>query len=287
MKKILLSALIIMAVLSGCGINQEVKNSVNNENRIVATSVTLCEIFDKLNIDLVGVPDTSFQIPERYKDAEKIGLPMSVDIEKVKSLNPTEIFSPSSLKNDLEPKYEAAGLKSTFADLSGVEPMMEFIEYLGQKYDRQKEAKKITEIYDKLVDEYLQKRKDKEKPKVLILTGVPGAYMVASDKSYIGDLVKIAGGDNVFKSENKDFMNINTEELSKSDPDIILRTAHGMPEEVIEFFGKEFEQNDIWKHFRAVQSGKVFDLDYNIFGISAGLSYEKGIEILYDIFYEE
>lgn len=29
--------------------------------------------------------------------------------------------------------------------------------------------------------------------------GVPGSYLVATDKSYIGDLVKIAGGENVIK----------------------------------------------------------------------------------------
>ena len=32
--------------------------------------------------------------------------------------------------------------------------------------------------------------KQKKHPKVLILMGIPGSYLVATDKSYIGDLVK-------------------------------------------------------------------------------------------------
>lgn len=41
--------------------------------------------------------------------------------------------------------------------------------------------------------------KEKKHPKVLILMGIPGSYLVATDQSYIGDLVKIAGEKMSFK----------------------------------------------------------------------------------------
>ena len=31
--------------------------------------------------------------------------------------------------------------------------------------------------------------------------GLPGSYVVATDKSYVGSLVELAGGDNVYKSD--------------------------------------------------------------------------------------
>ena len=62
--------------------------------------------------------------------------------------------------------------------------------------------------------------------------GVPGSYLVATDKSYIGDLVKIAGGENVIKDTSKQYISSNTENLVNVDPDIILRLPHGMPDEV-------------------------------------------------------
>lgn len=41
--------------------------------------------------------------------------------------------------------------------------------------------------------------------------GVPGSYLVATDKSYIGDLVKIAGGENVIKVKDRQYISSNTE----------------------------------------------------------------------------
>ena len=72
--------------------------------------------------------------------------------------------------------------------------------------------------------------------------GVPGSYLVATDKSYIGDLVKIAGGENVIKDTSKQYISSNTENLVNVDPDIILRLPHGMPDEVKKMFQKNLSK---------------------------------------------
>ena len=51
--------------------------------------------------------------------------------------------------------------------------------------------------------------------------------------------------------------------MLQQNPDIILRTSHAMPEEVMKNFETEFAQNDIWSKFSAVQNGKVYNLDNN------------------------
>ncbi len=55
------------------------------------------------------------------------------------------------------------------------------------------------------------------------------------------------------QGEQVEYLASNTEYLKKADPDIILRAAHGMPDEVVKMFDKEFKTNDIWKHFAAVK----------------------------------
>lgn len=72
--------------------------------------------------------------------------------------------------------------------------------------------------------------------------GVPGSYLVATDKSYIGDLVKIAGGENVIKVKDRQYISSNTENLLNINPDIILRLPHGMPEEVKKMFQKNLNK---------------------------------------------
>lgn len=115
--------------------------------------------------------------------------------------------------------------------------------------------------------------------------GLPGSYVVATPKSYVGSLVELAGGINVYADEEKDFVNINTEDMLKQDPDVILRCAHALPDQVTEMFGKEFKTNDIWKHFDAVKNDEVYDLSYEYFGMSATFDYPKALKELEPILY--
>src|SRR5699024_8188874 len=54
------------------------------EDRIVATTVALTEIMDKLELDLVGIPTSYKDLPERYADGEEDGNTVSQDMWKIK-----------------------------------------------------------------------------------------------------------------------------------------------------------------------------------------------------------
>ena len=82
------------------------------------------------------------------------------------------------------------------------------------------------------------------------------------------------------KELDQEFLNANTEDMQSKDPDIIVRAAHALPDDVVEMFKEEFETNDIWKRFRAVQEGRVYDLSYDKFGMSAKFNYPEALEEL-------
>lgn len=280
----------ILPLMSACvdySSDSKVEESINKENpKIIATSMSTVFIMEKLNVDLIGVPDSKVdKLPKRYENVEKIGMAMSPDIEKIKSVNPDWVFSPVSLVSDLQVKYKNAHLRYGFLNLNNVEGMYKSIKDLGKILNRQKEADALIKEYDNFMKAYKEKNKDKKKPSVLILMGLPGSYVVATDKSYVGSLVKMSGAKNVFELEKEQFININTEDMLKKDPDIILRTAHAMPEDVMKMFKDEFEKNDVWSHFRAVKEKKVYDLDNRKFGMSAKFNYPSALEDLQKIFY--
>ena len=290
-----LTAALMTAALCGCVDQHPEENSkaesgsVTNADdlRIAATSPAVADICDKLDIDLVGVcSSTVSTIPDRYKDATQLGTAMNPDTEILASLDLDWIFSPSSLESDLQPKYAAIKTKSAFLNLKSVEGMYKSIEELGGMFDRQEQAQKLVDEYTSFMNKYKNKNKGKESPKVLVLMGLPGSYIVATDNSYVGSLVKLAGGTNVYgDGGGQEFLNANTEDMETKDPDIIVRCAHALPDEVVEMFNEEFSANDIWKHFRAVQEGKVYDLSYEYFGMSAGFDYPQALDELQPILY--
>ena len=122
----------------------------------------------------------------------------------------------------------------------------------------------------------------------LDLVGLPGSYIIATESSYVGSLVMLAGGENVYgDGDGKEFLNVNTEDMKLKEPDVILRCAHALPEDVVEMFNEEFRTNDIWKHFDAVANGRVYDLSYEYFGMSANFSYPQALEELQPLLYPE
>lgn len=122
---------------------------------------------------------------------------------------------------------------------------------------------------------------------MLAILGVPGSYLVATENSYIGSLIVAAGGENAIQGPSEGYLASNTEYLQQSKPDIILRMAHGMPDEVMEMFDKEFKTNTVWKHFDAVKNGRVYDLEEPLFQTTANLQVDDALDELYRLFYEE
>ena len=50
-------------------------------------------------------------------------------------------------------------------------------------------------------------------------------------------------------------------------------------------FREDFETNDIWKHFEAVKNGRVYDLTYELFGMSATFRYPEALMELQTMLY--
>ncbi|MBC1577528.1 heme ABC transporter substrate-binding protein IsdE [Listeria seeligeri] len=289
MKKIIVICIATVLFLVGCG-NEEAaeKQTTQKEQapKIVATTVAITEIMDKLDLPLVGIPTSSKKLPERYAKVEQVGSPMGPDLEIIRMLKPDVVLSTKTLEADLKAGFAGADLQADFLDFTSIDSMQTEISKLGKDFDRTEEATKLNEDLSTKINQVKKRVSKKKQPSVLILMGVPGSYLVVTENAYIGDLVKIAGGKNVITNQKVEYLASNTEYLQNANPDIILRAAHGMPAEVVKMFDEEFKTNDTWKHFDAVKNNRVYDLDENLFGMTASLNAPAALlemeKMLYD-----
>ncbi len=294
-----LIVLLLTILLSACNSNElntieENSNTSESEatsseedDRIIATTVALVEIMDALELDLVGIPTSYKDLPERYADTKEVGMAAEPDMEIIRSLKPTDVLSVTTLQAEfnLEPIFTNAGVPVTFIDMESIDGMYEGISALGEKYNRTEQADEMVNYFEQKLTEIETTVEGKESPTVLILLGIPGSYRIATESSYIGDLVKRAGGINVINGHDAEYVSSNTESLQQSNPDVILRAAHGMPDAVVEMFNKEFAENDIWKHFDAVKNDRVYDLEETRFGTTANLAAVDALEELVEMLY--
>ena len=259
---------------------------MEGEPRIIATSPSTAEICDRLELDLVGVCSSSVsELPERYAEAEEVGTAMAPDMEIVASLEPDWILSPATLQADLQPKYEAIDTDWAFLNLRSVQGMYRSIQELGEIFGREEQAQAMVDEFTEFYEDYKDTNEGKEAPKVLILMGLPGSYIIATENSYVGSLVELAGGENVYAGTDQEFLTVNTEDMKTKEPDVILRAAHALPDQIVEMFNEEFATDDIWQHFDAVKNDRVYDLTYEYFGMSADFDYPEALEELQPMLY--
>ena len=261
---------------------------MEGEPRIIATSPSAAEICDRLELELVGVCSSSVsELPKRYEETEEVGTAMAPDMEIVASLDPDWILSPATLQADLQPKYEAIDTDWAFLNLRSVQGMYRSIQELGEIFGKEEQARAMVDEFTEFYEGYKDRNEGKEAPKVLILMGLPGSYIIATENSYVGSLVELAGGENVYAGTDQEFLTVNTEDMKTKEPDVILRAAHALPDQIVEMFNEEFATDDIWQHFEAVKNGRVYDLTYEYFGMSADFDYPEALEELQPMLYPE
>src|SRR5699024_12498674 len=98
----------------------EEKIKVNNdpeEKRLVTTTVANTEIADALELDLIGVPESYKSLPDRYKGLPIVGDPHGPDPEMLRSLDPKEVLSVSTIEYDAKEYFEQAGGKVRYLNL--------------------------------------------------------------------------------------------------------------------------------------------------------------------------
>jgi len=266
---------------------EESEATLETDGDIIATTVAIVEIADALELDLIGVPTSYKDLPERYDGVPEVGMAMDPDLELILSLKPDEILTVTTLTDYVEEKFDQADVNANYMNLESVEDMFAEIQDLGERYDRAEQADALVTEFDEKIAEIESTIEGQESPTVLILLGVPGSYLVATENSYVGDLVRRAGGTNAITDTDLEYISANTETLQQTDADVILRMAHGMPDEVVEMFDKEFKENDIWQHFKAVQNDRVYDLEETRFGTTANLAAVEALDELIDILYPE
>ena len=276
-----------LALTVGCSSseNNDIQTSEvkQGEEVVVATSVAVTEILDKLGVKVSGVPTTSYELPESVKNATEVGSPMNPDMEIIKSLNPTDVICVDTLGSDFEKQFEENNINADFYNLSNVDGLKETIAALGEKFNKQDKANEILDEI-KEVENKVNSNKQSD-DKILVLFGAPVSVMVATDKSYIGNLVELAGGNNIFSNATSSFTQINLEEIIKLNPDKILVMNHAVPEAAKKSVEEELSK-DLWKNVNAVKNNDITYLENGYFGMSANLQIVEAVEKLGDILYE-
>jgi iron complex transport system substrate-binding protein len=257
--------------------------------RIVTTSVPLTEMLYLLGITPVGVPTSTNPIPADFESIDKIGSPMAPDLEVVTKLEPDLLLGAESLRSTLDKTLEGMDLQKAYLRTESFEDLKLSLKVLGTYFNKKDEMNTaLSKILDK-ENELSKLAEGKELPSVMLVIGTADSFMVMSEKSYLGSLVKKLGADNIATSVLKvtdTYSPINMENVVAADPDVILVLASGDHGATKDKFKKEIEKNETWTKLSAYKNDKIQILDYSVFGVTSIINGETALTEIAKYFYE-
>lgn len=281
--------------ITGCsatGGQKEVEDTQNQaqveEVEVVAATVSATQVLAELDANVIGIPTTKMEIPEKYQGLPEVGQAMSPDLEIVASLNPDVFVMDSMFKESVEESMKDYNLNTFYFETGTYTQFVQSIEKLGKEIHKEEEATNlINEL--KEIEKEATKNKSEKAPTVAIIFGGGENFMLATETSYLGDLAKTLGAENITNDLEGDmsspYVQFSLEKVLKANPDYVLRFAHGNLEETKKSFDEAFDKNPAYQELDAYKNGKIIDLDPAIFNVSANLQIKEAIKTLGNILY--
>jgi len=231
--------------------------------RIVSLSPSHTEILFALGLGdrVVGVT-TYCDYPEEALSKPKIGGFSTPSVEKIIEAKPDLVLA-GDMHQQVVTALEAVNIKVLVFSPSSMQEIFSTISSIGKAAGEEEAANTLVTSLQQRVTDITAKVAQAQTPKPRVFYEVwHEPLMCASDKTLIGELINLSGGENIIHSSNELYPMINEEIILEKNPDIMMHSyGHGdnknpTPEQILNRPG--------WQHLNFVQNKKVFALDANL-----------------------
>lgn len=151
---------------------------------------------------------------------------------------------------------------------------------IGEILRKSKKAAKIRVKLERRIA-HIKKLLLEKKPKVLAIEWIEPFFTAGH---WIPEMIGCAGGVNMISKKGEHSKKIDFEDISKSDPEIIIFMPCGFGvKRTIEEYNRILKTNQDWNELQAVKNKKIFAVDANSFFSKPSIRTITGLEILAQI----
>jgi len=277
MKKIVIFIFFALIFLAGCS-----KTEQQTGDRYIITSPEIAEIIYLLEgVDnIVGVT-IECDYPVKLQEIEKVGNFGKVDFEKIISLAPTIVFTSGLEQELLTTELEKLQIPTAQFYPKSIDDMISSIREIGKLIGAEKRAGFVADSLQTEIEKISQNC-GVDPPTVYVeIYNTP--IMSVSDRSFVGEVVQKAGGNNIFAELPRDYSRVKVEDVINADPEIIILTC---PPEVT---AESIKIRKGWEVISAVKNDRIYtalDINPDLI-IRATPRVIEGMKILQKIFKDE
>ncbi len=256
---------------------------VEYPSRIICTTTESVDILYRLGLGdrIVGISGFTVEPPEA-RQKPKIGAYTSINLDKIKELQPDLVVAFSDLQAQITHDLVKAGFTVFTMNQRTVCGILEAILMLGSLVGAVEPARKLVEDMQCAI-EAIQTHGAR-------LSHRPGVYFeewhdpLISGIGWVGEVIEIAGGRNIFadvKGANAPDRIVHADEVLRRNPDLILASWCG-----VKVNTQSILQRPGWDQMEAVKHQRVHEIK-SAYILEPGPAILKGLEQIHALIMKE
>jgi iron complex transport system substrate-binding protein len=208
------------------------KNTSLSQHRIVSIAPNITDVIFRIGAadQLVGISD--FCHPPEDVSLPRCGGLLNPNYERILKLGPDIIF----LSGQMDRVQIFAKEHSILAlpiQIDHFEPLIEAIKKIGTLTQHEEEARKLIVDLNAQLARVKEVSKDLPKYRALVILGrESGALrgsMAVSNTSFIGEMLTVANGENIFSDQKQPYFTPSREAIIAAQPDVIFELRRSEP----------------------------------------------------------
>ena len=277
-KKITLSILMLVMVftftlhISAAQYPLTVKDDLNKEvtmeaepERIVSLAPSITEMLYSIGLadKIVGVT-TYADYPKEATKKTKIGSVTEPNIEKIVSLKPDLVIAAGINKKPTLKKIKDLGIKVAGFNPHTIKETINVFVKVGRLTGNDQTARQVAAQMQVQVDEIkaLVENKLQNNPRPKVFYEIWSDPLTTAGKgTFIHDIIKTAGGENIGAKAKGPWPTYNLEKLLVENPDVYISSHHSAPGNVTV---KSVKNRDNFGSLKAVKNDRIYIVNQNI-----------------------
>ncbi len=238
--------------------------------RIISLSPSVTEILYGIGaFDQVVAVSSYCEYPPEVEGLPRVGGWTDTNLEQVVALQPdlvimTGVDAQAPL---MEPKLTALGIETLAVGSQSLADIYEAIETIGGAVGREDAARALVREMRTELDGIRARTRDRPRPSVLVVVDrLPGTLRdiyIATEGSYLTELVEIAGGTPITPPAPHNYTQISAEALVVFDPEVIFDMVQALTTATVVGGGKLSENSKaVWNMIdvTAVETDRIYPL---------------------------
>lgn len=302
MKKLIIFIITAALLLTGCAKtdggsavytftdSQDRTVEVKSFEKTAVLSGSLAEVWQLAGGELFGITNDAYDghtldIPEDVKNYGDVKNP---SVEGLIADGVDFVILSGTIANQvkLEETLNSSGITAAYFDVENFEDYLSMLKICTDITGRSDLYAENGEAVRERVEQSVERAKDKEHPKVLLLRSYSTGIKAKGSDNMTGQMLADLGCENIADSESSLLEELSLEAIVRADPDFVFITTMGEDTEAaIAQYEETLGSNPAWQELTAVKDGRVHVLPKDMFHYKPNNRWGEAYEYLEEILY--